>query len=190
MATFEQKIVKTVKDAPIEQLDKDVATALASIETSASSDIKAHVRDIVISGAKEVEAPKENVVVAFFPFRSWKVVRTIQGKLIRELEKKLKRKVVLVANRTILDKNFARKGLNFKVRPRSRTLTDVHDSILCDIVGPAEIVGRRTRISQDGNKLLKIYLDNKEREATEEKLDAYAAVYRRLTAKQATFLYQ
>jgi len=189
MATPEAKIVKTGDAAP-EKLDLDVASALAAIESSASSDIKGHVRDIVISGAKEVETPKEHVVVAFFPYRSWKVVRTIQGKLIRELEKKLKRKVVLVANRTILDKNFARKGLNFKVRPRNRTLTDVHDSILCDIVGPAEIVGRRTRIAVDGSKLLKIFLDSKEKEATEEKLEAYSAVYRRLTAKQATFLYQ
>merc|ERR1712126_698069 len=120
-------------------------------------------RDIVISGTKEVETSKDRVTVVFFPYRSWKTVRTCQGKLVRELEKRLKTKCVLVANRTILDKNFARKGLNFKVRPRSRTLTDVHDSILQDIVGPAEIVGKRTRIATDGSKLIKIFLDSKKR---------------------------
>jgi len=189
MTTPAQKIVKVNEEQP-NKLDEEIATALISIETSQSSDIKAQVRDIVISGSKEVETSKaEKVVVVFFPYKSWKTVKQIQGKLIRELEKKLKHKVILVANRTILDKNFKRKGLNLKIRPRSRTLTSVHDAILQDIVGPTEIVGKRTRISQDGNKLIKIILDGKDKEQTEERLDAFSSVYRQLTAKQAAFLY-
>jgi len=189
MTTPAQKIVK-VNDEQPNKLDEEIATALISIETSQSSDIKAQVRDIVISGSKEVDTSKaEKVVVVFFPYKSWKTVKQIQGKLIRELEKKLKHKVILVANRTILDKNFKRKGLNLKIRPRSRTLTSVHDAILQDIVGPTEIVGKRTRISQDGNKLIKIILDAKDKEQTEERLDAFSSVYRQLTAKQAAFFY-
>merc|ERR1712083_82307 len=100
---------------------------------------------------------------AYFPFRVWKAVRKIQGRLIRELEKKFQKKhVIFVANRTILDKNFRRKGL--KVRPRSRTLTSVHESILEDVVGPTEIVGKRTRIGVDGSKLLKVFLDPKDKD--------------------------
>merc|ERR1711933_473909 len=101
---------------------------------------------------------------------------------IRELEKKFgKRHVVFVANRTILDKNFRRKGL--QVRPRSRTLTAVHDSILEDVVGPTEIVGKRTHISVDGSKLLKIFLDpkDKDKENVESKLSTYSVVYKKLT---------
>jgi len=186
-----QKIVKATNDKPENsELDEEVAAALISIETSQSSDIKAAVRDIVISGSRRVETTKsDKVVVIFFPYRSWKTAKTIQGKLIRELEKKLKHKVILCANRTIMDKNFKRKGMNMKIRPRSRTLTSVHESILEDIVGPSEIVGKRTRITTDGSKLLKIFLDPKEKEQTEEKLEAFSAVYRQLTAKQATFLY-
>merc|ERR1712056_171529 len=102
-----------------------------------------------------------NAVIVYFPFRVWKTVQKIQGRLIRELEKKFSKKhVVFVANRTILDKNFRRKGL--KVRPRTRTLTDVHDSILEDVVGPTEIIGRRTRIGMDGSKLMKVVLDPKD----------------------------
>merc|ERR1740121_3107224 len=143
------------------------------------SDIKGDLRDVVISAAKEVEV-KNNMraVIVYFPYRVWVTVKKIQGRLIRELEKKFqKKKVVFVANRTILDLNFRRRGL--KVRPRSRTLTAVHDSILEDVVGPTEIVGRRTRITADGTKLMKIFLDPKDKEKADvdTKLTTFAAVY-------------
>merc|ERR1711957_770439 len=128
------------------------------------------------------------VVIIHFPFRVWKTVKKIQGRLTRELEKKFSKKhIVFIANRTILDKNFRRKGL--AVRPRSRTLTAVHESILEDVVGPTEIVGKRTRISVDGSKVLKVYLDSKDKdkENVEAKLATFSAVYKKLTNKEAVF---
>merc|ERR1712070_1343102 len=152
-----------------------VAKALFDIEVSPSSEIKNDVRDIYICGVKEVEVKAgRTALVVQFPFRVWKHVRKIQGRLIRELEKKFsKRHVVFVANRTILDKNFRRKGL--AVRPRSRTLTAVHESILEDVVGPTEIVGKRTRIGLDGSKVMKVFLDSKDKdkENVEAKLNTF-----------------
>merc|ERR1712127_545690 len=183
-----KKIVKDKGVAPTE-FEEEVAKALFDIEVSPSSEIKSDLRDIYISGAKEMEVKtNQKAVVVYFPFRVWKTVLKIQGRLIRELEKKFSKKhVVFVANRTILDKNFRRKGL--KVRPRTRTLTSVHESILEDIVGPTEIVGKRTRISVDGSKLLKVYLDPKDKDEVEAKLGTFSAVYKKLTNKEAVFLF-
>merc|ERR1711865_861479 len=145
--------------------------------------------DIYISGAKEMETkPNQKAVVVYFPFRIWKNVKKIQGRLIRGLEKKFSKKhVIFVANRTILDKNFRRKGL--AVRPRSRTLTSVHESILEDVVGPTEIFGKRTRIGVDGTKIMKILLDSKDKdkENVEAKLSTFSCVYKKLTNKEAVF---
>merc|ERR1712137_530555 len=184
MLNARKKIIKEKGVAPTE-FEEEVAKVLFDIEVSPSSEIKQDLRDISISGAKEIEVKaSQKAVVVYFPFRVWKNVKKIQGRLIRELEKKFSKKHVLfVANRTILDKNFRRKGL--KVRPRTRTLTSVHESILEDIVGPTEIVGKRTRISVDGSKLLKVLLDpkDKDKENVEAKLATYSAVYKKLTNK-------
>mmetsp|Transcript_7793 Transcript_7793/g.16775 ORF Transcript_7793/g.16775 Transcript_7793/m.16775 type:complete len:192 (-) Transcript_7793:126-701(-) len=189
MLNARKKIVKEKGQAPTE-LEDEVAKALFDIEVSPSSDIKSELRDIYICGAKELEVKQRVALIVNFPFRCWKTVQKIQGRLIRELEKKFSKKhVVFVANRTILDKNFRRKGL--KVRPRTRTLTNVHESIMEDLVGPTEIIGKRTRISVDGSKMLKVMLDprDKDKENVESKLATYAAVYKKLTTKDAVFAF-
>mmetsp|Transcript_117015 Transcript_117015/g.331543 ORF Transcript_117015/g.331543 Transcript_117015/m.331543 type:complete len:192 (-) Transcript_117015:50-625(-) len=190
MINTRKKILKDKGAAPT-QLEDEVATALFDIEVSPGCDIKADLKDVHISQAKEVDMKTRTAVVVYFPFRVWKSVKKIQGRLIRELEKKFSKKhFVFVASRTILDKNFRRKGLT--VRPRSRTLTAVHESILEDVVGPTEIVGKRTRISVDGSKLMKIFLDpkDKDKDTVEAKLPTFSAVYKKLTNKEAVFQFQ
>lgn len=125
-------------------------------------------------------------------------------RLTRELEKKFSdRHVVFVAQRRMLRKPTRTSRVKQK-RPRSRTLTNVHDRILEDLVFPTEIVGKRTRVAVDGSKLLKVYvalisyygvkltgtcsfLDSKDATSLEYKLDSFSSVYRRLTGKDVVF---
>ena len=95
------------------------------------------------------------------PFRLLKAFHKVQIRLVRELEKKFSGKdVVIVANRRILPKPTTGSSI---ARPRSRTLTAVHAALLEDLVFPTEIVGKRTRYRTDGSKLLKVFLDPKDR---------------------------
>lgn len=111
--------------------------------------------------------------------------------LTRELEKKFSdRHVLILASRRILPrpKRSARsRNTQKQKRPRSRTLTAVHDAILADLCFPVEIVGKRIRTKEDGSKLLKVLLDEKERVGVDYRLDTYAEVYRRLTGRNVNF---
>lgn len=109
--------------------------------------------------------------------------------MTKELEKKLSGKhVIFLSQRTIYSKNHARisKG---QLRPRSRTLTSVHNAILNDLVYPTQIVGQRTRVRLDGTRLIKVYLDEKDEKEAGPKIATFNAVYRKLTNKNVEFLF-
>jgi small subunit ribosomal protein S7e len=80
------------------------------------------------------------------------------NRLTRELEKKFSdRHIVFIADRRILRKPSRRSRVK-QARPRSRTLTSVHEKYLEDLVYPTEIVGKRTRVKVDGSKIIKVYV--------------------------------
>jgi len=151
-----------------------------------NAELKAELKDLFINGASEVDvAGGRTAIVIHVPFRSLKSFHKIQQRLVRELEKKFSGKdVVIVANRRIAPvptNNMSR------ARPRSRTLTAVHTALLDDLVYPTEIVGKRQRFRLDGSRVMKIYLDAKDKNTTEYKLDTFSAVYKKLTGKEASF---
>lgn len=162
-----------------------VLQALFDLEAT-NNELKAELKDLYINGAQEIDVSGgRTAVVIHVPFRKLKAFNKIQQRLVRELEKKFSGKdVVLVATRRINpvpSSGFAR------ARPRSRTLTAVHTALLEDLVYPTEIVGKRQRYRLDGSRLLKVYLDPKDRNTTEYKLDTFAGVYKKLTGKEVVF---
>jgi len=183
-----KKIYKQRNESPSE-VEESVAKALVELEIS-SKDLSAELRDLFISSAKEVETSggKKSIVI-FVPYRLHKRYQKIQSRLIRELEKKFSGKhVLIVAQRTILSVNYKRQGKG-QNRPRSRTLTAVHNNILEDIVYPTQIVGKRTRFRTDGSKILKVLLDPKDIKEVDFKLKTFSSVYKKLTNKNVEFVF-
>lgn len=133
------------------------------------------------------QATGQKALVVFVPCAQLTYYRKIQRQLVSELEKKFAdTHVVLVAQRTVLPKNCNRDPRFKGPRPRSRTLTKVREAMLDDLVYPAEVAGKRTRVRMDGTKLLKVQLTSKDA-ATEDKLDTFSTVYSTLTDKSTAF---
>ncbi|KAF7727633.1 40S ribosomal protein [Apophysomyces ossiformis] len=181
------KIAKTAGAAPADEFELTVAQALVDLENNVA-ELKKDLRPLQFNAAKELEiGGGKKAIVIFVPVPALKAFHKIQARLTRELEKKFSdRHVVFVAQRRILAKPGRRSNAK-QPRPRSRTLTSVHDAILEDLVHPTEIVGKRTRVKVDGSKTIKVFLDAKDATALEYKLDTFSAVYRKLTGKDVVF---
>ncbi|KAF1827755.1 ribosomal protein S7e [Dissoconium aciculare CBS 342.82] len=173
------------------EIESNIATALYELETNIP-DMKAALRPLQFVSAREIEVGHgRKAIVIFVPVPLLQGWHRSQQRLTRELEKKFSdRHVIIVASRRILPRpkrsNRSRTTQTQK-RPRSRTLTAVHDAILADLVFPVEIVGKRVRTKEDGSKILKVVLDEKERGSVDYRLDTYSEVYKRLTGKGVNF---
>ncbi|KAE8717457.1 40S ribosomal protein S7 [Hibiscus syriacus] len=146
MYTSRKRILK-VNDVEPTEFEESVAQAFFDLGNS-NQDLKSDLNDLYINSAMQVHV-----------------------KLVRELEKKFSGKVRNSPSEFSLNEIWARKVCCSEAS--SRTLTAVHEPMLEDIVLPAEIVGKRTRYRIDGSKIMKVYLDPKERNNTEYKLETF-----------------
>merc|ERR1712189_98857 len=180
------KVVKPNNGTP-DELEKSIGEALLDLEVN--SDLKTQLRELYITGAKELDVgDKKKCLIIFVPVPLLKQFQKIQVRLVRELEKKFSGKhVVIVAQRRILPKESKNSRNQKQLRPRNRTLTAVHESILEDLCFPAEIVGKRTRVKLDGSRLMKVHLDKSQWSNVEHKTDTFTTVYKKLTGKDVTF---
>ncbi|KAL9535078.1 Small ribosomal subunit protein [Sphaerulina musiva] len=207
----QQALNKIAPNSPSRQkpneTEQQIATALYELESNIP-DMKAALRPLQFVSARETRwalgsfsltpgflqievGHGRKAIVIFVPVPLLQGWHRSQQRLTRELEKKFSdRHVLIVASRRILPRpkrsNRSRTSQTQK-RPRSRTLTAVHDAILADLVYPVEIVGKRLRTKEDGAKVLKVILDEKERGGVDYRLDTYSEVYKRLTGKGVNF---
>merc|ERR1711970_351827 len=138
------------KHSTPDEFEMQIGHTIQDLETN--SDLK-DLRGLSIVAAKEIDVGDTKCIVLFVPVPMLKAFQKFQPKLVRELEKKLSGKhVVLIAQRRILpkEKKGQRRTLTQK-RPKSRTLTSVHKAILADLCFPADIIGERTRVRLDGS---------------------------------------
>lgn len=178
---------KILNTSPSE-LELQVGQAFADLENS-SSDLKAELRPLQFNSAREIEvAGGKKAIVIFVPVPLLGAYHDIQARLTRELEKKFSdRHVMFLAERRILPKPGRKRSKETQKRPRSRTLTAVHEALLEDLVFPTEIVGKRVRYQTSGSKLHKVILDSKDSTVLDHKLESFQAVYNKLTGKQVVF---
>lgn len=187
MFTGREKIVKPKGQEP-DEFEARVAQELFNLEVS-NAELKEDLAPLNILAAKEVAvAGGKQAIVVFVPFKQARAFNAIHKRLVPELEKKFSGShVVFIAQRTIFGKSYSRTKGTKAPRPRSRTLSSVHEKILDDLVYPVQIVGKRTRVRMDGSRLLKVYLDPKDQVNVETKLDTFSTVYRKLTNKDVVF---
>ncbi|XP_057522214.1 40S ribosomal protein S7-like [Amaranthus tricolor] len=186
MFTALRKIQKEKGVNPTD-FEESVAQAFFDLENT-NKDLQSELKDLYINSAVQVDiSNNRKAVIIHVPYRLRKSFRKIHNRLVRELEKKFSGKdVVVIASRRIV--RPPKKGSAVK-RPRSRTLTSVHENILEDLVQPAEIVGKRCRYRLDGSKVMKVFLDPKAKNDTEYKLETFSGVYRKLCGKDVVFEY-
>jgi len=181
------KLVKPGDQKPTE-LETQIAQTLLDLE--ATSDIKAQLRELYITGARELDTQGgKKAIILFVPVPQLKGFQRIQPRLVRELEKKFSgRHFVVVAQRKILPKPTRKtRTASKQKRPISRTLTAVHEATLNDLVFPAEIVGKRIRIKLDGSRLIKVHLDKSQQTTVEHKIETFTSIYKKLTGKDVNF---
>jgi len=194
-ANMSESLKKIAPNSPSRQSPSEIETSIANALTDLENnvpDLKSSLRPLQFVSAREIEVGHgRKAIVIFVPVPLLQGWHKAQQRLTRELEKKFSdRHVLIVASRRILPRpkrsNRSRSSQTQK-RPQSRTLTAVHDAILSDLVYPVEIVGKRLRTREDGSKILKVVLDEKERGGVDYRLDTYSEVYKRLTGKGVNF---
>uniref|UniRef100_A0A8C9KU13 40S ribosomal protein S7 n=1 Tax=Panthera tigris altaica TaxID=74533 RepID=A0A8C9KU13_PANTA len=167
----------------------EVAHGTSSLSSGCALYLLEHsVAHASLRGEIEVGGGRKAIII-FVPVPQLKSFQKIQVRLVRELEKKFSGKhVVFIAQRRILPKPTRKsRTKNKQKRPRSRTLTAVHDAILEDLVFPSEIVGKRIRVKLDGSRLIKVHLDKAQQNNVEHKVETFSGVYKKLTGKDVNF---
>lgn len=122
-------------------------------------------------------------------YRSHKALLTpLYKKLVNELEKKLKKTVLLLSTRTIQSR-WVKKNKT-QTRPNSRTLTAVYSCVLDELLLPGVIIGFRTRVRLDGSSFSKVVLDKTEQHFLEERVDAIKVAYKHLAHRDVEIEFQ
>ena len=176
------KIIKKDGKKPSD-LEEEVAKSLHSLQLSNKA-LTSHLSIIFINSVANVDYTQADGTAAQYllvriPHRSHGAFKKV-GALVQEhLEAQYEKPVLVVANRTIISPSA--KHHTSQMRPRSRCLTSVHKEVLNDVIFPSNLAGRSVRVSIDGHRHQRVFLDPLDRETMEGRVDAITHCYHSLT---------
>ncbi|OHT09229.1 40S ribosomal protein S7 [Tritrichomonas foetus] len=180
-----ERLQKKGESTPLEQT---IAAALNEIASGSEESMKKSLAHLAICGAKEVTVDGLRVVIITVPYKQINAYRQLQGFLVPELEKKVENsQIVIVGKRRAFPKNPESGRRYVAIRPTGRTLRNVNESLLDDVVYPTAIVGKRIHYDLKGGQTTHIILDQHDRTRVEERLNGFAIAYNRLTGLRTVF---
>jgi small subunit ribosomal protein S7e len=171
-------------------LEQQVGGAFVEAVSHLDAESKKLVGGVAIAKVSEHTYQKDkNFLLVQVNFRSSKLLLTpIYKKLVNELEKKLKKTVLILSSRKIQSRWI--KENRTQTRPNSRTLTAVYSAILDELLLPGVIIGQRTRVRLDGSSFSKIVIDKSEQHFLDERVEAIKVAYKHLTHRDIEIEFQ
>lgn len=185
---FEQK--RSAKGSNLSHLEVQVGQALQDAVNHYDGENKKTASSIKINKVIEIPLGKDKpAFLIFVNFRSQRLLATnLYKKLVIDLEKKLKSTVLIVAARIIESRWI--KVNRTQQRSNSRTLTNVYNEYLNELLLPGSIISSRTRVRLDGSSVTKITLDKADQHFLEERVPAIRAAFKKLTSRDIEIDFQ
>jgi len=185
---FNLSKITALEGHEITDFERDLAKNLLAIENE--NQAQTHLASLFFNSAERhtftaADGSKGMYTLIRCPYRSLHALRKSADFLIPELEKRFSMPVIMVCRRNIISPNAIHHPT--QKRPRSRTLKAVHQATLEDIVAPSHITGRQIRVSVDGSRHEKIFLQPLDRALMEPRLEAMASAYEKLTTHRVHF---
>ena len=174
----------------LSHLEKQVGGAVVEAISHLDAESKKLTAGLTVIKVAEYTYQKDkSFLILHVNYRSSKLLLTpIYKKLVTELEKRLKKTVLILSNRRILSRWV--KENRTQQRPNSRTLTAVYNCILDELLLPGVIIGFRTRVRLDGSSFSRVVLDKTEQHFLEERVDAIRTAYKNLTHRDIEIEFQ
>ncbi len=140
----------------------------------------AQVTDVKQFKVKTEDNKSVKALVIYLPFPYLRDHPAAANKIVNEVQSRTNSFAFVVAKRTVVSR---RSDYKQKI-PKSRTLSDVCDAVLGDLVAPAQITGRRMRVRLNGTHLYKVHLNDGSRDFLEDKVEVITQIYHALTNRK------